>query len=104
MVQMASRALAAILIPTALLIADVPSQAATSLDKQAWASCKKKYGKALVSAEVRKGGKEFYCTFTTPAKPMSSAEAYEACKKKYKATAVIVVKAKDGWRCRYRTL
>ena len=86
------------------MIASIPAQAATSLEKQAWTYCKKKYGKALVSAEVRKGGKEFFCTFTTPAKPMTSAEAYKACKEKYKATAVILVKVKDGWRCRYRTL
>ncbi len=88
----------------ALMVASVPAQATTSLEKQAWTSCKKKYGKALVSAEVRKGGKEFFCTFATPAKPMTSAEAYAACKKKYSATAVILVKSKNGWRCRYRSL
>lgn len=77
----------------------LPSDAARPTQKQAVAACKAKYGKKVVNAIVNKDG-SLTCQWRV-VREMTRAEVYEACKKKYSATTVLVQKKKSGWMCRY---
>jgi hypothetical protein len=66
----------------------------------AMAACRAKYGKKVINAIVNKNG-TFTCQWQV-ARPMTHAEVYEACKKKFHSITVFVFKKKDGWYCRYR--
>ncbi len=76
-----------------------PSEAAVPTQKQALAACKAKYGKKVVSAIVNKNGSITCQSRVT--REMTRAEVFEACRKKYGATTIMVSKKKSGWVCRY---
>ena len=67
--------------------------------KQALAGCKAKYGKNVVSVTINKKGTVICHTQVT--RQMTRAEVFEACRKKYGATTIIIEKKKSGWLCRY---
>jgi hypothetical protein len=78
------------------------SNAGQPTHKQLMAACKAKYGKNVVSLVVNKD-RSVTCQVGV-AREMTRAEVYEACKKKYHATSIMLVKKKNGWLCRYHGL
>jgi len=75
------------------------SEAARPTHKQLMAVCKAKYGKNVVSVTINKKGTVICHTQVT--RQMTRAEVFEACRKKYGATTIIIEKKKSGWLCRY---
>jgi hypothetical protein len=97
----ASIRLGAFFLFSSLMIVEIPApaQAAKPTHQQAMAACRAKYGKKVTNAVVNKNG-SITCQ-SRVVRQMTRAEVFEACKKKYGATTIIVQKKGNGWLCRY---
>jgi hypothetical protein len=75
------------------------AKAAVPTQKEALAACRAQYGKKVVNAVVHKDGK-VTCQWQVR-REMTRSEAFEACRKKYSATTILLHKKNGGWVCRY---
>lgn len=67
--------------------------------KQAMAVCRAQYGKDITDVVIRKNG-QIVCQ-EGPAETASRQEVYEFCKRKLKATMIIMQKKGKRWHCLY---
>jgi hypothetical protein len=79
--------------------ASLSSDAAQPTHEQLMAACRAKYGKNVADAVLHKNG-SVTCKVQV-IRQMTRAEAFEACRKKYGATTILLHKTKGGWVCRY---
>lgn len=75
------------------------AEAAKPSRSDAMAACRAKFGKKVVSVVINKNGSITCQSRVT--RPMTRAEVYAACRKKFRATTAFVYKTKAGWLCRY---
>lgn len=67
--------------------------------KQAMAACRAKYGQDVTDVVIRKNG-QIVCQ-EGPAETASRREVYEFCKRKLKATMIVMQKKGGRWHCLY---
>ena len=67
--------------------------------KQAMAVCRAKYGKGITDVVIRKNG-EIVCQ-EGPSETASRREVYEFCKRKLRATMIVMQKKGGRWHCLY---
>ena len=94
------------LVPNSSLVSQ--AHAVTKAQKkQAWADCRKIYGKTIYKVRVKKNG-EVRCHYrrnaSTRKNPTSHAEATKLCKKIYKGVGpgLRAVRKGGNWICMYR--